>query len=490
MQFNSIRFKATVFYTGILAVILAVFGTIIYVSVSHVLYSDLNSKLEVKAKEIAAILHAYEQLEKLDNHPFGYLLRAMRKNGTGIGSERAVLDNLWQEEFKLLNLKSDYINIVNANKMTVFSSSKLKGKVAGLFRGQAPFSLNNIIYKNLIGKENRLRVINYPASYQNVPLAIQIGTPLDSVISVLSRILFFIIISALALLILTSFIGSFFARSILRPVMSVSSLADKITHKGLKLRIKELQADIEMKHLVSSFNAMIGRLEKSFNHINEFSSHVAHELKTPLAIVKGEMELALDRDRDTEEYKKVFSDSLEEIDRIIKIIRDLLFLAKLDYKSDIFNFEDFDLIQFLTMIHEHSLVLSAAKNIEIKLNLPGRNVFINGDRSHLRRLFFNLISNAVKFTPSSGKIEISVSVKGAHVYVDIADNGEGIAPENLSKIFDKFYRAHKEERTPDSGTGLGLNIALSIARIHNGDIKVKSSPGQGTVFTVILPLVS
>ncbi len=489
MKLNSIRFKATVLYSSILAVILTLFGTIIYVSISHVLYSDLDYKLQLKAQEIEAILQAYEQVDSLESQPVTYILDALRKNEAGVVSTREVIDDLWRKEFKLLNLKNDYIDIENINRITLFCSANFKGKIIPLFK-QSPFSLTRTLCNNMISDTTKLRVINYPTAYHNARLVIKVATPLGSVLNELSKILVFIILAAVGLLILTSFIGSFFARSILRPVMSVSSLADKITHKGLKLRIQEMQKDVEMKHLVSSFNAMISRLERSFAHINEFSSHVAHELKTPLAIVKGEMELALARERSSEEYKKVFQDSLEEIDRIIKIIRDLLFLAKLDYRSEIFKFEDFDIVKFINEIYEHSKVLSSSKNIEVKLEAPDKRVLINGDRTHLRRLFFNLLSNAVRFTPEKGKIFISVGLVPPNVCIDIRDTGEGISQENLSRIFEKFFRTHKEERTPESGTGLGLNIALSIARIHNGSIKVKSVLGQGTTFTVILPLVS
>ncbi|HDZ76653.1 MAG TPA: HAMP domain-containing protein [Candidatus Omnitrophica bacterium] len=488
MQFNSIRFKASVFYSTILAVILVVFGTIIYISTSYILYRDLNHDLKIKAEEISTILHVYEEVRQFESHPSGYTLGIFRKGESGSINEKAIIDDLWRKEFNLLNLKNDYINVVNINGVFLLTSNNFTEDIASLFREQFPFSLEKTVYKSVVAGKIKLQVINLPVSYYSSRLAIQVATPLEPVTKELGSILFFIIISALSLLILTSFAGGILTRAILQPVMDVSNLADKITHKDLTLRVQEQQTDEEMRHLVSSFNAMIGRLEKSFSHINEFSSYVAHELKTPLAIIKGEMELALRQERNSEEYKNVLEGCLEETDRIIRIIRDLHLLAKLDYKPDIFKFEKFNIVQFLNEIYEHSKVLSSSKNIEVKLNVPKKDIFINGDTIHLRRLFLNLINNAVKFTPQKGEIDISIAIKDSNVCIDITDTGEGISEENLPKIFDKFYRIHKEELASESGTGLGLNIALTIARVHNGDIKVKSRLRQGTTFTVVLPL--
>jgi signal transduction histidine kinase len=270
--------------------------------------------------------------------------------------------------------------------------------------------------------------------------------------------------------------------------MTITNFADTISHANLNIKIQEQELDVEIRQLVNSFNMMIGRLRESFEHITEFSSHVAHELKTPLAIVKGEIELALSKDNNPKEYKKVLAGCLEEIERIIIIIRDLLLLAKLDYKPDIFKFEKLNLIQFFEEIYEHSKVLASSKNIEVKLNNTAKELFIKGDKVHLRRLFYNIIGNAVKFTPPKGNINISLSKEYPNARIDISDTGKGIAEENLHRIFNKFYRTHEDANGVEPGIGLGLSVALSIAKAHRGDIKVKSELNKGSTFSVILPL--
>jgi signal transduction histidine kinase len=264
---------------------------------------------------------------------------------------------------------------------------------------------------------------------------------------------------------------------------------DDISHKDLNRRIPDMAADAEMRRLIHSCNAMLERLEKSFAHVNEFSSHVAHELKTPLAIIRGEMELALSETRDPAEYERVITVSLEEVDRLIRIIKDLLLLARLDYNPDVFQFEKIDLTAFLEEIYEYTSILAEQKKLESALHLPGDGGFVEGDKVHLRRLFLNLINNAVKFTPEGGKINISLAVSGRTAEIRVADTGVGIAEDDLRKIFDKFFRSGSQHQA-EPGSGLGLSMARSIARAHQGDINVTSRLGEGAEFLVTLPVVS
>ena len=487
MQFNSIRFKASVLYSAILAIILIVFSSLIYYSVRNILYQDLDKDLRIKAEEISDILSAYKQIQRSEGQPLGLIPQILRNEGSG-KSQTVVIDDLWKSELETLNLKNDYINVSNIHGRSLFVSNNFTKSVSSSFRKQFPSFLKGVVYKSLLNDKFKLRAINLPVLYHRSQLVIQVGTPLDPVTKVLNKILAFIVAAVVILPVLTGFIGGMFARNALKPVLAVADMADNITHKDLTARIKRQQTDEEMKYLVNSFNTMIDRLEKSFNHINEFSSHVAHELKTPLAIIKGEIELALEGNGNLKEYKTVLENCLEETDRTIRIIKDLLLLTKLDYRPGIFKFEKFNIVRFIGEIYEQSKVFASLKNIEVKLNVPRKNIFVNGEKTHLRRLFLNLITNAVKFTPRKGKIDISINAKNSKTCIDITDTGEGISEEDLSKIFNKFFRIRKEEQTPEPGTGLGLSIALSIAKAHKGEIKVKSRLDQGTTFTVILPL--
>lgn len=489
MKFTSIRFKSRVLYTSILCVILVIFSTVLFSFVRHILYRDLDERLRIKAKEIAGILKVYTEFKKIENHP---VLRMEKffDEFNDEAQERMVIDDLWRSQVQMLDLKNDYVNILNPQGQTIIISGNFTPPAAALFRQKVPFSLKGEIIESIVDENYKLRAINLPVSYTDLrPFVVQVGTPLEPVLDKLDQLLFFLIIVILLTLGVTSFLGSFFARRILDPVMEVARTAENISHKDFHKRVSETQVDEEMKYLIHSFNNMIERLEKSFLHISEFSSHVAHELKTPLAIIRGEMELALTETREAGEYQRVIQVGLEEIDRLIKIIRDLLLLAKLDYKPDIFNFEKVDLTVFLKNLHEHSKILADAKNINVELNIPAGEICIDADPVHLRRLFFNLINNAVKFTGAGGVIGISLSVVGETVRAEVSDTGVGIEAEHLGKIFDKFFRAHKDDASFEPGNGLGLSIAQSIVKAHRGNIAVESIPGKGSRFIMTFPLV-
>jgi two-component system, OmpR family, heavy metal sensor histidine kinase CusS len=245
-----------------------------------------------------------------------------------------------------------------------------------------------------------------------------------------------------------------------------------------------------MRTLVAAFNDMITRLETSFKHIAEFSSQVAHELKTPIAIMRGEIELALRKERSVDEYKRVLKVSLGEMKRLLKTVEDLLLLAKLDYRPEIFKFENFNALKFFEEISEQTKILASDKDINVSMTIPKGEIIIKGDKLHLRRLFYNILHNATKFTSIGGNIDIVVKVQDNNLLTTISDTGVGILQEDLQKIFDRFFHVEKSDQSSEPGNGLGLNIALSIAKIHQGKIDVKSQPDKGTTFIITLPLSS
>ncbi len=489
MKINSIRFKAGILYSSILCLILTLFGLFIYFDLKENLYKDLDDDLVIKAKEIVNILNAYEKISNIERHPHGLILKALQNEGI-IPDQRIIINDLWKSELETLHLHYDYINIINSKGQPILISENIDAEIFRLF-ANLPLSLNNQpLFKNLIGKNIQLRAISLAIPYKNSLFVIRIATPLKPVNKILNTILSFMVILIGVLLFITSFTGELFARNVLMPVVKVTNLADKITYKDLSTRIPENESDEEMRHLIKSFNTMIDRLNTSFNHISEFSSHVAHELKTPLAIIRGEIELALDQDRTSNEYKKTLKDCLSEIERMIRIIKDLLLLSKLDFNPDIFQFERINLTDLMDEISEHSKILAMNKHITVNYKGATEPIFINGDKVHLRRLFLNIIHNAIKFTPA-GKGIITIAVKSAtdNVSIDIVDTGVGIPEEFLGKVFEKFFRAHKDIEQTEPGSGLGLSIALAIAKAHQGHISVQSQPDKGSTFTVTLPII-
>jgi len=302
----------------------------------------------------------------------------------------------------------------------------------------------------------------------------------------LHKWLFSLAISVPLVLIFTSFIGRMLANRILQPVYEITAMANRITKQDLTARIKNKNFGREMESLVESFNEMIARLERSFKHIEQFSYHVAHELKTPLTIIQGEADLLLRKDRPIHEYKQALRIVMEESKRVRQTVDDLLLLTKLGYQPEALNFEAFDFYEFFNEIVDQNSLLAANKNIKISTHFDHTRspLMLKGDRLHLRRLFFNILDNAIKFTPPGGKIDLKIEHAGKTIITSITDSGPGITPENLKKIFEEFFRADNDT----TGSGLGLYIANTIAKLHKGAIQVESQIGRGTTFKIILSL--
>ncbi len=279
-------------------------------------------------------------------------------------------------------------------------------------------------------------------------------------------------------------------RQMMRPLKEVALTAQRITHEDLGARIVSKAPTAEIQDLVDEFNGMVSRLESSFAYIVQSNAFMAHELKTPLAIIRGEAEIALKKERDGDEYRRVIRVGLEETIRMLKTIDDLLCLTKMNYRPESLEFEQIDLGELLREIHEQHEVLAAKNDVCMRLALRDEPLLVNGDRLSLRRLFFNLIDNALKFTPPAGDVEITAARVDGAAAVSISDTGIGIAGENLPKLFDKFYRVSGEKQGSVSGSGLGLCIAQSIARLHRGSITVASALHRGSTFTVTIPLAA
>ena len=491
MQLNSVRFKINILYTVLLCLILVVYSSVLFGGVRLVLYHDLDEDLRLKAEGIARTLTVYfETLGKGDRSFDLLAARVIRFDTEDLQAATTDVEYLWPLQARELNLSGDFINLVNARGQPVAFSQNVSGSLQALFLKVLPSGRTGKILGDIKDQKHPLRVITIPFSYKDkTKYFIQVGTPLSATQRILDEFLYYIVVSIGVILILTSFMGRLITARILRPVKAVAQIANDITHKNLSIRIENRHTDEELKYMIRSFNMMIARLEDAFRHINEFSSHVAHELRTPLAIIKGEVDLALQQPGGAKDCHRVLAVIQEETNQLIQITQDLLLLARLDYSPDIFKFERLDLNNFLKDIYEHARVLASQKNISVFFAPHSEELSVEVDKTHLRRLFFNLLSNAVKFTPRKGQIAITLKKAGQNAEVSISDTGEGIAEEHLPKIFDKFYRVPKDGKEHKTSSGLGLAIALSIAHAHRGTITVKSKLGQGTTFVVILPAI-
>ena len=277
-------------------------------------------------------------------------------------------------------------------------------------------------------------------------------------------------------------------KSFSTPLASLAQHLSNMRGENLQKYQPPAASGEELENLFESFNNLIDRLEHSLQRTRQFSADVTHELRTPLTILKGETELALRNNKSRDQLLQVLSSNLEEIYRMIHLIEDLLMLSKSELGEVPLKMEALNLSSLLLELFSQAQILAETKQIQVELTGADEQVSLFADGQRLRQVFLNLLSNAIKYTPEGGRIGIHSQLEGKRVKISIEDTGIGIDSQHLKYIFDRFYRIDKTRNRDDGGSGLGLAIAKWIVDAHQGSINVSSTPGQGSSFTVILPL--
>jgi len=278
------------------------------------------------------------------------------------------------------------------------------------------------------------------------------------------------------------------ARRGLRPIHVMAQTAAKITSSNLDEKMLPSEMPSELAHLAKTFDAMLDRLKASFERLQRFSADIAHELRTPINNISGELQVALGKDRPVEYYKDAIGSCLEECSRISRIIDSLLFLAHAENPRIELSKERVDVCKELEGTLEFYEPAAAEKGIQCRLFVD-EGVMVIAERTLFQRAVGNILSNAIKNTERSGQIEIRASRKPTEVEIEIVDSGAGIPPEHLPHLFDRFYRVDASRSKDSGGSGLGLAIVKSIASIHGGDVKIRSAVGVGTRVSLLLPAI-
>jgi heavy metal sensor kinase len=280
--------------------------------------------------------------------------------------------------------------------------------------------------------------------------------------------------------------GWFLAGRALQPVEAITLAARRIAAGDLAQRLTVAHSPDEIGRLAATFNDMIARLETSFRQVRQFSADASHELRTPLTVMKGETELALRRSRPAEDYRLVLESSLEEIDRMARIVDELLFLSRADLGEVQIESLPVRLDALVEDIQRQAVILGQEQAVHVVVGAV-EPIQVQGDELRLRELLLNLVDNAVKYSRPGGKVEIALARDGTMARLSVADQGIGIPADAQARIFNRFYRTDDARAHAKKGTGLGLSICKWIAEAHHGRIEVQGTVGQGSKFTVILP---
>lgn len=454
----------TLWYGGILSLILVVFACGVYIYFNN----SLQKSIDTKIRSIGEVLSS-SMTETHSTSIFGNFER--------------YLENVLGRK-----PKGKFIQILDTSgrigaKMSDIEGETLPTSFSTLERAMR----GEVVYETVDRTKPRLRMVTIPiVENKKVTSVVQIGTSLEDFDETMRKLLLVMIISIPTSISVTIVVGYFMAKKALRPVDQIRRAAVKITSSNLDEKIDIGGRRDELARLAETFNAMIGRLKDSFQRINQFSIDVSHELKTPLTILKGETEVALRKERDKEDYKKLLISNLEEVDRMSRIIDDLLLLSKAETKEIKLNLEEIALRDLIMGVCVDMKITAANKGIELQAT-EIEDVRLKGDELKLRRMLWNIVENGIKYSPAGGAVAISSYVNDGYARIDVKDNGVGIAEEDIKFIFDRFYRADRSRRR-ETGSGLGLSISKWIAEAHNGAIEVKSKASEGSLFSIKLPI--
>ena len=262
----------------------------------------------------------------------------------------------------------------------------------------------------------------------------------------------------------------------------------KLKKRTLSRRI-EIQNRDELGRLAATLNQTFNRLQQAVQRERQFSSDASHELRTPLSIIQSEATLALKKDRTPEEYRKSLVSISQSTGQMSATINKLLFLSRMDSGKDQLNLTRVNLSDLLADVASNIEALCEEKSLLFDSSLA-EGIYIEGDNVKLRELFLNLLDNAIKFTPTGGKVSLTLTKNEKQAAVVVSDTGIGIDEDHLPHIFERFYRVEKTSSEENKGSGLGLAICKQIVGLHKGHISVKSKVGVGSTFTVILPVAN
>jgi signal transduction histidine kinase len=280
--------------------------------------------------------------------------------------------------------------------------------------------------------------------------------------------------------------GWWITRKAFAPVTALTEAVKKIHDGNLREQLKRSGNGDELDRLTEVFNAMTMRLDNSFQRIREFTLHASHELKTPLTVIRGELEMALSEGNIAQSEKERLLSQIDEIERLAKIVDGLTLLTKADAGQVKLNFEPVRLDDLVRESVADTKILAQPQNILVNLTTC-EEISIPGDRHRLRQLLLNLTDNAVKYNHPNGAINISLRRSNGAVELKIENTGAGIARELQPRVFERFFRGDDSHSSTIEGCGLGLSIAQWIALAHNGNIQFISEPNKLTAVTVRLP---
>lgn len=315
---------------------------------------------------------------------------------------------------------------------------------------------------------------------------VEVGAPEDEIVSALHGLIWTLALGFPFFIGLIGLGGYYLLGRALRPVDEIVKTAEQITFRNLNQRLPVTKTGDEVERLSLTLNRMIQRLDEAFQQTSRFSADASHELRTPLTIMRGELETLLTEEGLREDQAEQLGSVIEEIDRLTRIVEGLLFMSRLEAGESQSRRDPVDLTALAVSTAEQMTGLAADKSIALTCTAGG-DVSVEGDEVRLKQVIVNLIDNAIKYTPEGGRVTLRVAAEQQLAILEVADTGIGIGANDLSHVFERFFRSAQPAAYVTEGSGLGLSMVQLIVKSHGGEVTVASVPGEGSRFRVELP---
>jgi heavy metal sensor kinase len=332
--------------------------------------------------------------------------------------------------------------------------------------------------------------LTYPIHANGRAYSVQTGIALNKSMVLLSAFGMQLLLLTQAVLALAAIGGHFMSRKALAPVAAIATEARRINDRNLDVRLPIAETQDEISHLSDTLNQMLARVESGVRSIRDFTANAAHELRTPLALIRTEVEVALSRPRVAEEYREACEQVQMETVRMATLIDSLLILARADAGMEALRSELVDANRLAFEVGEKWRTAMRLAFLEFSVETAPEPIFVRGDMNALQRLLTILLDNAVRYTQPGGSVNLCVAREGSGVFFGVQDTGIGIAPEHQPRIFDRFYRVDRTRGGAYRGSGLGLALAKWIAEKHGTSISLESAVGAGSCFGFMLAFVA
>lgn len=454
----SIRTRLSVSFSIIFTALIIIFSGTVY----YLMSSDLEQELrEDSAHDIEEVLLVFnqgtwqKQIEEMpeESREFNLLIKVLDPDGNTVYLTKGVNPWDWPTEPDLLK---------KASERAVWSDQDI-GDVSHL-----------VLTKRFIPKDKP-------------PHFLQIANSRADNEAILSQLITCINIGTPVILFIAIFAGRFFSKKALAPVEQIRARAETIKSDNLHERLSYDGPADELSRLTSTLNDLLGRIQDSFNRLKVFTADASHELRIPLAGIRGTLEIGLRQKRSPEESREIMETAYRESERMSELVNELMTCARADAGAMELEKTEVELESFFKNLREEAEALNVDKNVQLHLGIlpKGKATF---DEVKVHQLLINLIENAIRYNKPNGNVSLRADLKEGRLIVDIQDDGIGISPADQEKIFDRFYRVDKARSREAGGTGLGLAIARSIAEAHKGTLTVQSLLGKGSLFRLSLPL--